>query len=203
MPARTQKRILAYMQKHQTASVLELARALKMTGANVRHHLEELESSGMVETIGTRKEGAGRPKGLFAPTDVLLGDSLGVLASALLQEWQHNLTREQLEQQLKSLARRLAEGAAINGEASFAQRLGFLVEALNRLHYLARWEAAASGPRLVLGHCPFASIIDEHPELCRLDHYLLEFLLEQRVEQRVKLERNSRGVPYCEFRVGG
>jgi predicted ArsR family transcriptional regulator len=67
---------------------------------------------------------------------------------------------------------------------------------LNQLHYQARWEAGAEGPRIILGQCPYAAVIGNHPELCRMDMSLLEGMLDTQVEQRVKLG------PMCIFLVG-
>jgi len=76
------------------------------------------------------------------------------------------------------------------------------MQALNELNYEARWEAHADAPQVVLGHCPYAEIIDAHPELCQMDTFLLEILIGERAEQVEKLALNVRGWPYCLFRVG-
>jgi predicted ArsR family transcriptional regulator len=72
------------------------------------------------------------------------------------------------------------------------------MDRLSALHYEPRWEARAAGPEIILGHCPFASIIARHPELCQLDAHLLEQGL---VRQAAKLEPNQRGLPICIFAV--
>ena len=63
--------------------------------------------------------------------------------------------------------------AASPGE-NLTRRLYRTTEILNQQHYQARWEARPDAPRLVLGHCPFSAILEEHPELCKLDAYLIE-----------------------------
>jgi predicted ArsR family transcriptional regulator len=74
---------------------------------------------------------------------------------------------------------------------------------LNELQYQARWEASAWGPRLILGHCPYAAIVSDHPELCRMDAFLLETKIGKPVEQTGKLQINDTGLPFCTFLMVG
>jgi predicted ArsR family transcriptional regulator len=54
--------VLAFLIRTRTASVREISRALKMSAANVRHHLRVLVSDGRVELTAVReREGRGRP----------------------------------------------------------------------------------------------------------------------------------------------
>jgi predicted ArsR family transcriptional regulator len=197
----TRQRILEHLQKHQTASVRELSRDLALTGANIRHHLAFLIAGDQVEVLRQRREQRGRPANLYSLSRRMLGDNLAGLTDALLNLWLQEMPEGQRTQALNSLAQRLSvfEGAEISGPA--AQRLAAAIAGLNRLHYRARWEAAAAGPRVILGNCPYAAIIADHPELCRLDAHLLEQQLGVSVEQAAKLRHTSKGLPYCEFRV--
>jgi hypothetical protein len=61
------------------------------------------------------------------------------------------------------------------------------------MNYQARWEAGAEGPRIIFGLCPYAAIIEKHPELCRMDTALLGKMLGREAEQRLKL------APVCMF----
>ena len=79
------------------------------------------------------------------------------------------------------------------------RRLASTVERLNAMHYQARWEAGAEGPRIVLGHCPYAAIIEKHPELCQMDLALLSELLGGKLQQTAKLESGAGGLPFCTF----
>ena len=70
---------------------------------------------------------------------------------------------------------------------------------MNELRYEAHWEAHAESPRIFLGQCPYATIIDQHPELCRIDKYLLEGILDCKVEQIEKISRQVNGNTQCVF----
>jgi predicted ArsR family transcriptional regulator len=82
-----------------------------------------------------------------------------------------------------------------------ARKLANCIDHLNTMHYHSRWEAHASGPRIIFESCPYASVIAAHPELCRMDQKLLERHLGGNVEQTAKLEKGSRTIPVCVFSI--
>jgi predicted ArsR family transcriptional regulator len=197
MKPTTRLRILDYFRKHQTASVRELSRLLGMTGANVRHHLAILESIDLIEIIGMRKEGRGRPLHVYGLSRQVRGDGLDKLAGTMFDIWLGGMAEEKQDTALRSVAERLA--GITDGKGTVTKRLVWAVARLNELHYQARWEASAAGPRIILGHCPYAAIVADHPELCRMDEFLLETRLGAPVTQTVKLQLNDKGLPYCAF----
>jgi predicted ArsR family transcriptional regulator len=190
-------RILDYLRKHHTASAMDLSRALGMTRANARHHLVVLEENDLVQVIGLRKEGRGRPRNVYALSRHVLGDGLDELAHLLLEEWTAALGEGQRDRVFRAIAGRLAKRSS----GPLAVRLAETVKQLNQLHYQARWEAGASGAQVILGHCPYAAIIERHPELCRMDAFLLEASLGLEAQQTLKLDRSGQGMPTCVFLV--
>jgi predicted ArsR family transcriptional regulator len=197
----TRQRILNYLHKHQTASVRELGRDLALTGADIRHHLSVLRASDQVEVIGQQREERGRPAYMYSLSRHVLGDNLAGLANTVLSIWWQKIPESRRTQALKTVAKQLAASMVIEDSTPVTQRLTMGIENLNRYHYQARWEAAASGPRIILGNCPYAAVISEHPELCQMDAYLLEEQFHQTVQQTAKLHKTSKGLPFCEFRV--
>jgi predicted ArsR family transcriptional regulator len=131
----------------------------------------------------------------------MLGDGLDKLAGTLIDVWLGETGDMIREAGLRSVAKRLAGEADV--KAPVIKRLVRAVERLNELHYQAHWEASAAGPRLTLGHCPYAAIVAEHPELCRMDAFLLEKRLGSSVEQTAKLQLSDNGLPFCAFLVVG
>ena len=191
------QKILAFLKKQNTATTAEISAALRVTPANVRHHLSLLEKDGRVDVIGLRGVGTrGRPQKVYRLGSALLGDNLASLTEALLGQIPH----EQVEATLQAVGRTLA-GTSAERSTPLMRRLATAVERLNAANYHARWEVHASGPRLVLGHCPYAAVIKRHPELCRLDAVLLQTLLGVNVEQLAKLEQTELGNIYCIFRL--
>lgn len=162
-----------------------------MSAPNVRHHLTILVSDGRAEVMSARKrEGKGRPEKVYSLSRAALGNNLAGLADALLAEAGSSV-------QMEAVGKRLAGAASFSGETSqsIPKRLASVLEKLNEAHYMARWEAGAEGPRVILGICPYAAIIEKHPELCQMDAAMLTTLIGRDTEQRTKLS------PVCVFVV--
>jgi len=79
--------------------------------------------------------------------------------------------------------------------------LNHIIQNLNEMNYQSRWEASPDGPRVILSHCPYASVLAENPELCQMDAVFLSSQLGHSVEQIAKLERGPQGIPNCIFAV--
>ena len=177
-------KVLTYLSRTRTASAREISRALKMSAANVRHHLRVLVSDGRLELASVReREGRGRPEKVYSLPRAVLGDNLSALADALLTEADSRV-------RVEALAKHLV------GESNFAsqpivKRLNLVVEKLNQMNYHARWEAGPEGPRIIFGHCPYAAIIEKHPELCRMDAAMLKDLMRQSAEQLSKIGQDK------------
>lgn len=184
-------KILDHLKKNRFVSAREIARALKMSAPNVRHHLSILVADGRAEVMSARKrEGKGRPEKVYSLSRAALGNNLAGLTDALLAEAGSGVKME-------AVGKRLAGEAPFSGETSqsIPKRLASVLEKLNEAHYMARWEAGAEGPRVILGMCPYAAIIEKHPELCQMDAAMLTTLIGRDTEQRTKLS------PVCVFVV--
>jgi len=187
------QKVLAYLSKSRAASSREIARALGLSAATVRHHLRVLVADGRLEMASVRgRDGRGRPEKVYSPPRAALGDNLSALSDALLTEAGSGVRME-------ALAIRLA------GESNFAsqplaKRLNLTVEKLNQMNYHARWEAGSEGPRLVFGHCPYAAILEKHPELCRMDEALLAQWMGGSATQIFRTGKEGSSV--CVFTVG-
>ena len=194
-------KIFDHIRCNQTSTVGELSRVLGVTGANIRHHLAILESNELVEIVGQRKDGRGRPMNLYGLSRRMLGDTLDELAGGLLATCSAESDHRAQQARLRSVAEKLAGANNDEKESSIPRRLTRAIDRLNELHYRARWEAGAAGPRLILCHCPYAAIILNHPELCQMDAYLLETQLGLLVDQTEKLQLSAKGLPFCAFLV--
>ncbi len=187
------QKVLAYLNKTRIASAREISRSLKMSAADVRHHLRVLASDGRLEMTSVRgREGRGRPEKVYSIPRAALGNNLSALSEALLIE-AGSMVR------VEALAKHLV------GESNFksqpvAKRLTLVIEKLNQMNYHARWEAGPEGPRIIFGHCPYAAIIEKHPELCRMDTALLKEFMGQSAEQLSKIGQDKSLA--CVFAIG-
>ena len=191
MPTTTRQKILDYLKRNRTVSSREIARALRMTPANARHHLGILAADGRVEAISKRQRDRGRPEKVYRLAGTLVGDNLSMLVDALLTEAGEGV-------EMEAVGRRIAGERAAAGQP-LMRRLTSAIERLNAMHYQARWEAGAEGPHVILGHCPYFAVIGQHPKLCKLDASLLAELLGGEVEQIAKLEVGAGDKPFCAF----
>jgi len=187
------QKILTYFNKTRSASAREIARALQMSAATVRHHLRVLAWDGRLEMVSTRgRGGKGRPEKIYSLPHAALGDNLSGLSHALLTETGPSIRME-------ALAKHLI------GESNFAsqplvKQLNLTIEKLNQMSYHARWEAGSEGPRLIFSHCPYAAIIEKHPELCQMDEAMLKEWMGQPARQIFKIGKEGSSV--CVFAIG-
>ncbi|MBL8102604.1 MAG: ArsR family transcriptional regulator [Anaerolineales bacterium] len=189
------QKVLAHLKKTRSASAREIARALKMTAPNVRHHLSVLCSDGRAEFVSVNnREGRGRPEKMYSLSQAARGDNLAVLVEALLNE--------KINPQKIGFGIARSQGLI---EASVSQpmtkRLAFLVDKLNEMNYQSHWEAGAEGPRVILGRCPYWKVIEKHPELCKMDEVLLQCAMARPVIGEQKGERIHGICPFI-FQIG-
>jgi predicted ArsR family transcriptional regulator len=195
----TRQRILNYLKNNQQATAPEISLILDLTQANIRHHLNVLEKDGYIEVIGQTKETRrGRPTHIYMLSKAAQDNTLDELASALLKEIRDERTASQRHRKLRTIARSMAGLHPIPNK-SITIQLSRAVQRLNDLNYNAHWEAHASAPQVFLGHCPFAQIINQHPEICQLDSEILRHLTGTEFIQVEKISRSQQGPMHCRF----
>ena len=198
----TRQRILEYIQSKEVVTAAEISSALHMTSANARHHLSALRDEGVVQVIGQRPTPRrGRPKDLYRLWRPLARHNLDGLAQALLAELLEKVDTEAHGELLEKIALKMAPPAPATSK-NLTQRLAQVMQYLNRMSYQARWEAHAQGPRVIFQHCPYAAIVEPHPEVCRMDQFLLRNMLGLPVQQISRLEMTPSSIPQCVFRIG-
>ena len=189
----TRQKVLTYFSKARTASAREISRSLKLSAATVRHHLRVLVSDGRLELASLRgRDGKGRPEKVYSLPTFARGHNLGMLSDALLAEAGSGV-------RMDALAAHLVGDANFEGQP-LARRLNLTVEKLNQMSYHAHWEAGSEGPRILLGHCPYAAILGKHPELCSMDNALLKNLTGQSATQIFRSGKEGSSV--CVFVLG-
>ncbi len=189
------QKVLAHLKKTRAASAREIARALKMSAPNVRHHLGILTSDGRLEVTSVHQRGGrGRPEKMYSLSQSALGDNLSVLADVLLDG----------KVNIVNAGERIARSQGLVGFTNqpLPKRLSLLVDKLNDMHYQSRWEAGAEGPRVIFGRCPFAKIIENHPELCKMDSAMLEISLGRPIVLFTKNDISARGLCPFVFQIG-
>jgi predicted ArsR family transcriptional regulator len=188
------QKVLNHLKKTRTASAREIARALKMSAPNVRHHLSVLASDGRVEVMESRPlDGRGRPEKIYSLAQSALGDNLSALTDALL-------TVAGKKVNVEAVASHILDVEQFSN-LPVPKRLALLIEKLNAMNYQARWEAGPEGPRVLFGRCPYWKVIEKHPEICKMDEVLLQRAMARPVAGTQKGERTHGACPFI-FQIG-
>jgi predicted ArsR family transcriptional regulator len=197
------QKVLNFLKKQGSASAAQIARGLKMTAPSVRHHLSILVADGRIVIAGTTgNKRRGRPIKVFGLSEKSLGDNLSLLSSALLNNRSGTIPALKRHSFLHSVAVEIADRIGrLDKNDSINLRLTRLLEKLNEMHYRSRWEAGAEGPRVLFAHCPYATIIDRHPELCQMDGFLIREEMGAKATQLAKIDPKPGGVTHCIFLI--
>ncbi len=194
----TRKQIIDYLHANHYATAKELSIRLNVTPANIRHHLGELKNQGVIEDFGKiPTKGRGRPTRIHRLADDSLTNNLPSLTNSLFKMLKEIESPLGISEIFNRLAHLLLDNVDL--DLSLFQRLNQATKWLNENHYASRWEASPTGPRVILGFCPYIAILESNPEICLLDNALISNLLELPVIQTEKLERHPSGSRHCIF----
>lgn len=192
------QKILNYLLEQQSATVEELARVFRVTPANIRHHLSILTTQGSVMVIGQKaQEYRGRPSQIYS-CKLGMENNLPLLAEILFYNLLQEGEKDKKSQQLKMVANQMVAKFPLD-KINPTRRLYSSMHILNQMNYQAHWEAHVENPRIILGHCPYNTLHETHPEICQMDGYILEELLGAPVRQVEKLFPNEKCLPECVF----
>lgn len=211
----SRQRVLEYVSSQRVVTAADIARALRMTEANARHHLGILDAQGLVNVIERRPgTGKGRPSNLYGLSEQAAGHNLNLLCTALMAELMRTSPADAQQVTFGRLTAHMianitgthapqepASREALKPGVHLTQRLNQAILILNKMSYQARWEARALAPHIILGHCPYLAVLAANPELCQLDAVLLEQLLDSPVDQMAKLVLDQRGLRLCIFQI--
>jgi predicted ArsR family transcriptional regulator len=180
MKCMTRQRIVGYLSKITSATATEIGVALGMTRANVQHHLKFLQEEKIVEALpryhvsGTSAKG--RPELFYRLSHSDKPGNLEQLTAILLDHTFKGCSKgSEITAIARSLANNMFEAPA--QDLKFTGILNRAVQELNKHNYEARWEAHVEGPRIQFTNCPYASLLSNHPELCKIDAQVLERLV--------------------------
>jgi len=200
MRTTARKRVLDFVAAHPETSASQMARGLGMSAPAVRHHLAILRSDGRIEaSAGFPGQRRGRPETRYRVSEQLLGNNLAMLSDSLLRAWSGQAGTELMDALAQGLRDQLG---TVDASVAAANRLSALVSRLNLFHYEAHWEAGATGPRLIFGHCPYAAVIEKHPELCQMDARAVSEIMRSETRQIAKMTAGGLSESKCVFSLG-
>lgn len=198
VPATARQRVMELLTRQPASSATQIGRMLRLSAATVRYHLRFLQADGrVVATVDQHTAGRGRPSAVYRISDRMLGDNLPMIADRLLAASIRKSTAARSGVLDVLVSGLLVQLGPSDPKQPAVRRLGQLMEKLNALHYQATWEAGAQGPRILFAHCPYAAIIDKHPELCLMDTVAVGRQMNTTAEQVARIDLNGRTVTHC------
>lgn len=196
----TRSRIIEHLRKNRSACVAELSQALGVTKPDILYHLKYLLKEGIVEisaNLVPSPRRRGRPVLHYRLSAAVFPDNLVHFAKALLRLYLSAFMDADRESALKNLARQMFSPPAKT--LPITARLNQMVHTLNAHQYQARWEARAHGPQVMFYNCPYALILAGHPELCKIDAYIVETLSGSPAYQTARIGPDGQTPPACIF----
>lgn len=193
----TRGRIVLFVRR-SARTVDELTELLGVTRNAVREHLATLERDGLVHRSGDRRRD-GKPAYLYSLTPEaadLFPRGYAPVLYGMLDALAERLGPAARDALLRDVGRGLATGRPVP-RGGMRERLDAGAEMLNELGGLAE-AREVDGMFVVQGwSCPLASVVVEHPELCRVPEAMLAEAIGLPVQERC----DRREPPHCFFVV--
>lgn len=195
----TKETILNQILLIREATIAQLSDKLGISEISVRHHLLSLEAEGIV-TSSEERHGVGRPRFIYrltekgfqtAPTDYLK------LADQSLETMKRFLGTETLLELFRQIGKDLAQGYAIS--LNFQEQdqiLEELSKLLTKDGFIFSWMKTDNKYILTTHHCPLHHLGQKHPEICTINHALLESLIQHPISHDTCI---LRGDPACTY----
>jgi predicted ArsR family transcriptional regulator len=164
--------------RRSSHTVDELAQALDLTHTAVRAHLAALERDGLVKQRSERR-GSGKPSSVYdltAAAEYLFPKSYGLYLDQLLDILGERTPTDEVETLLREVGRRIAAQWTIQ-HGDLPVRLDEAAEVLNELGGLMERETEGETLCIRGYRCPFAAVVQDHPEVCGLAETLVTELV--------------------------
>lgn len=178
----TRQQILDILKTHNQATVDDLAEALNLTTMTVRHHLGILEEQKLVVAEPQRGR-VGRPFYLYRLTpaaDDLFPKAYHLLAERVLAKIKEQYGVAEARAILHAVAQDLAASHGVGlTERPLGERLVQVEDIMEAEGFRVRISEGGHPPSVEVCNCAYRHVAAQHPEVCELDHALMEGILGQ------------------------
>lgn len=176
----TRDKILQTLLKKPKSTINDLAEAVGINPISVRHHLNNLQMEGLVESQEER-HGVGRPRLVYLLTDEgreRFPTRYLQLTTRLISQMKESMPGSVVSQLFGKIAEDLVSEYAndIKG-LSMEERLDFVKEMLAQEGFLVEWEKKGRQYEIHEISCPYYQIGMSHPEVCTVDQTLISKML--------------------------
>ncbi len=174
MTGTTRDELLNYFSDCQAHTIADLSQNLNLTKADIRYQLRKLlKEKSILATKDLYHYPQGRPAVRYIINRVRQPENYREIVEILLAL---SANPAELEDEI---ANDLIKKLNLNQSQALISRLNHLIEELNKRNYKARWETRPNGPVVILGNCPYYSLLIKHPQFCKIDKKLIESVTNQ------------------------
>ena len=183
---KTRDKILEALLRKPRSTINNLAEAVEINPISVRHHLSNLQASGLIVSEEER-HGVGRPRLVYTlteegsekfPTRYLR------LTSRLLSQLKETLPNPMVKELFSQVAINLAEEYVDQLEnLNVEERLDAIKELLGEEGFTVEWEKLGEQYHIHEISCPYHKVGEKHPEICSMDQTLISQMLAVPAEQ--------------------
>jgi len=195
----TKDNILNQLLLLQNATISQLSELLGISEISVRHHLMSLEAEGII-TSSEERHGVGRPRFIYrltekgfqnTPTDYLK------ISDQALDTMKRVLGTDTLSELFREFGKDLAERYACSiSYQNPDQNLEQIAANLTRDGFIFSWNRSGESYTLTTHHCPFHYLGQKHPEVCTINHALLESLIQHPISHNTCILRGDIACTY-------
>ena len=195
----TRETILNALKTSTHSKVEELAEIANVSPVTVRHHLNSLQASGLIEVSSVRRK-VGRPYYVYNLSETgqeLFPRKYVRLTNRLLDELKATLPPGTVTQLFNGVMENmLVDRKGEYEDLPFEKRVDYLVDMLSEEGFMVRLEKGDGRYTLTEFGCPYHSVSQEHTEVCDMDQSLMVAILQTPVEQHSCL---LAGDECCQF----
>ena len=195
----TKESILEQLLLLQNTTISQLSEILAISEISVRHHLMSLEAEGVIASSEER-HGVGRPRFVYhltekgfqnVPTNYIK------LSDQALTTMEHFLGTDKLLELFKQIGRDLAETVASSVSSQDPEeKLEQFASNLTQDGFIFSWTRSGEKYTLTTHHCPFHYLGQNHPEVCTINHALLESLIKHPISHDTSMLRGDVACTY-------
>jgi predicted ArsR family transcriptional regulator len=190
----TKESILEQLLLLQNTTISQLSEILAISEISVRHHLMSLEAEGII-TSSEERHGVGRPRFVYhltekgfqnVPTNYIK------LSDQALTTMEHFLCTDKLLELFLQIGRDFAETVANSiSSQDPEEKLEQFASHLTQDGFIFSWTRSGEKYTLTTHHCPFHYLGQNHPEVCTINHALLESLIKHPISHDTSMLRGD------------
>ncbi len=176
----TRDKILTVLLKKPKSTVNELADSVSINAISVRHHLNSLQADGLINAEEER-HGVGRPRLVYSLSEEGLEKfptRYFRLANRILEQVRSSLSQEQMSDIFTEIAKDIAaEHQSTLKLMGIEEKMDFVQALLEEEGFFIEWEKKEDHYILHEVTCPYLHVVNQNPEVCKLDQALITELL--------------------------